>query len=121
VSNTSGFRTEAATLTTANIAGGVVDSIMSLQGQAASFAGSSSFRVTPPCIGTPPECDSDLTFYVQSFGMGTISAQDDGTEWFWHHRHRWHDPVSEPASMALFGSGLAVLGGVIRRLRLKLR
>jgi len=109
---------------TANIAGGVVDSMMSLQGQAASFAGSSSFRVTPPCIGTPPECDSDLTFYVQSFGalgMGTISAQDDGTEWFWHHKHR-HDPISEPASMALFGSGLAVLGGVIRRrLRLKLR
>jgi hypothetical protein len=127
VSNTSGFRTEAATLTTGNIAGGVVDSRMSLPAQAASFAGSSSFRVTPPCIGTPQVCDSalakgtTLTFYVQSFGapsMGTNSAEDSCTAAIGCR----HDPVSEPASMALFGSGLVVIGGVIRRRRrLKLR
>ncbi|MGA8213709.1 MAG: PEP-CTERM sorting domain-containing protein [Candidatus Sulfotelmatobacter sp.] len=113
VSNTSGFRTEAANLTTANIAGGIVDSMRSVQGQGTSFAGISSFRVTP---GTT------LTFYVQSFGapgMGPISPQDDAI-WYWHHKK--DPPVSEPASMALFGSGLAVLGGVIRRRRrLKLK
>jgi hypothetical protein len=104
---------------TGNTNFGVVNSLTTAADQGSTFTlGASSVRVTPPMCG-PDSCltvGSTLTFYLQSFGApgtDTISAQDGGTSAFGNTL----GPTPEPASMALFGSGLVFLGGVIRRRR----
>jgi len=98
---------------------GVVTSLTTPADQGATFSlGASSVRITPPMCGGDSclTAGSTLTFYLQSFGApgtDTISAQDGGTSAFGNTL----GPTPEPASMALFGSGLAFLGGAIRRRR----
>lgn len=98
---------------------GVVTSLTSPADQSATFSlGNSSVRALPPVCGLDSclTVGSTLTFYVQSFGApgtDTISAQDGGTSAFGNTL----GPTPEPASMALFGSGLALVAGVIRKRR----
>jgi PEP-CTERM motif len=98
---------------------GVVTSLTTSADQTTTFAlGSSSVRATPPMCGADSclTVGTTLTFYVQSFGApgtDTISAQDGGTSAFGDTL----GPTPEPASLALFASGLAFLGGAIRRRR----
>jgi hypothetical protein len=62
---------------------------------------------------------NQITFYLQSSlapDPGTSGAQDGGVKkarapGHWLHRL----PVAEPASLALYGSGLALVGVMIRR------
>jgi hypothetical protein len=98
---------------------GVVTSLTTPADQTDTFTvGGSGDRVAPPSCG-PDSCltvGSTLTFYMQSFGapgIDTISAQDGGTSAFGNTL----GPTPEPTSVALFGSGLAFLGGMIRRRR----
>ena len=104
---------------TGNTNFGVVTSLTTAADQASTFTlGASSVRVSPPTCGADSclTVGSTLTFYLQSFGSpgtDTISAQDGGTSAFGNTL----GPTPEPASMALFGSGLAFLGGVIRKRR----
>jgi hypothetical protein len=75
-------------------------------------------RVNTPICGSDTclTVGSTLTFYIQSYGApgsDTISAEDGGTSAFGSTL----GPVPEPASMALFGSGLTFLGLVILRRR----
>jgi hypothetical protein len=98
---------------------GVVTSLTTAADQGATFTlGASSVRVAPPMCGADSclTVGSTLTFYLQSFGApgtDTISAQDGGTSAFGNTL----GPTPEPASMALFGSGLAFVAGAIRRRR----
>lgn len=98
---------------------GVVTSLTTGADQGATFSlGASSVRAIPPTCGGDSclTVGSTLTFYLQSFGApgtDTISAQDGGTSAFANTL----GPTPEPASMALFGSGLAILAGAIRRRR----
>jgi len=98
---------------------GVVTSLTTPADQSATFSlGSSSVRTMPPSCGNDSclTVGTTLTFYVQSYGapgVDTISAQDGGTSAFGNTL----GPTPEPASMALFGSGLALLAGVIRKRR----
>jgi hypothetical protein len=105
---------------TGNTNFGVVNSLTTLADQGTTFTlGASSVRAIPPMCGADSclTVGSTLTFYVQSFGApgtDTISAQDGGTSAFGNTL----GPTPEPASMALFGSGLIFLGGgAIRRRR----
>jgi PEP-CTERM motif-containing protein len=75
-------------------------------------------RVNTPICGSDTclTVGTTLTFYIQSYGSpstDTISAEDGGTSAFGNTL----GPVPEPASMALFGSGLAFVGMAIRRRR----
>jgi hypothetical protein len=100
---------------------GVVTSQTTSGVQATTFNfGSTSIQIVPPttCVGNT--CDSNLTvgttltIYVQSYGSpgsDTISGQDGGTAQFGNTL----GPVPEPATMALFGSGLVFIGAAIRR------
>ena len=98
---------------------GVVTSLTTAADQGATFTlGASSIRVAPPMCGADSclTVGSTLTFYLQSFGApgtDTISGQDGGTSAFGNTL----GPTPEPASMALFGSGLAFLAGAIERRR----
>lgn len=96
---------------------GVVTSLTSSVDEGATFTiGGTGERVTPPMCGSDfcLSVGTTLTFYIQSYGSpgaDTISGQDGGTSAFGNTL----GPVPEPASMALFGSGLAVVGVAIRK------
>jgi hypothetical protein len=96
---------------------GVVNSQTSAANQASTFTiGGTGERVTPPMCGSDfcLAVGTTLTFYIQSFGApgtDTISGQDGGTSAFGNTL----GPTPEPASMALFGSGLALLAAAIRK------
>jgi hypothetical protein len=99
---------------------GVVNSLttMSNSGSTTFSFGSGAFHVTPPMCGGDSclTVGTTLTFYVQSFGApgnDNISAVDGGTAAGGYVP----GPTPEPASMALFGSGLVLLAGAIRKLR----
>jgi PEP-CTERM motif len=105
---------------TGNTNYGVVTSLTTMTDSGATTftLGGSGDRVNIPTCGadTCLTVGTTLTFYIQSYGApssDTISAQDGGTSAFGGTL----GPVPEPASMALFGSGLAFLGGAIRRRR----
>jgi len=105
---------------TGNTNYGVVTSLTTMADSAGTTftLGGSGDRVNIPICGSDTclTVGSTLTFYIQSYGSpsnDTISAQDGGTSAFGGTL----GPVPEPASMALFGSGLAFLGGVIRKRR----
>lgn len=82
------------------------------------FSGSSLLVNTcvgsPTCVSTIPNMGNSLMFYGQSvFGPTNvnISGQGGGNS----SNGVYIGPSPEPGSIALFGSGLVLLGGVIRR------
>jgi hypothetical protein len=99
---------------------GVVTSLTTMADSGATTftLGGSGDRANIPICGSDTclTVGSTLTFYIQSYGApsnDTISAQDGGTSAFGDTL----GPVPEPASMALFGSGLAFIGVAIRKRR----
>jgi hypothetical protein len=85
-----------------------------------SFAFSTSSLLVNTCVGSPncistiPNNGNSLMFYGQTFFSPTvvnISGQGGGTS----ASGAYIGPSPEPGSIALFGSGLVLLGGVIRR------